>query len=139
MSKGIDVEDYMQQAREIAPAFMADIAAGILAGVVFFCVGEPGGWDDFDLAGESAFQDLLSEQFGDVSEKVEPSATSTPKAQGGPYRVYVGKPISRKDAQAAPSATSTPKAQDGPHGVSVGKPPTEYQQWIHDPRKQAQS
>ena len=102
-SRKVDVGNYMNQAKEIAPAFMADIAAGILAGVVFFCVGQddPDSWASFDLAGESAFQSLLSAQFGDVS------------------------------AQAEPSATVTPKAQDGPHGVSVGKPPTLWYEWFN--------
>ena len=105
-SEGITAEQYMNQAKMAAPYFMADIASGILAGVVFFCVGQddPDSWGSFDLAGESAFQSLLSAQFGDVS------------------------------AQVAPSARSTPERSDGPVSAPVGKPLSEFRQWVQDPR-----
>ena len=57
----------MDQARRIAPLLMADIAAGILAGAVFFCVGDDdgsGSWDAFELEGEQAFAQLLGQDFG---------------------------------------------------------------------------
>ena len=123
------VGDYMQQAREIAPAFMADIASGILAGVVFFCVGQddPDSWSSFDLAGESAFRSLITAQFGDVSAQAAPSATSTPERSDGPHGVSVGKPVSREDALRV-SRNTIERAE------SERKPLSEYQQWIGDPR-----
>ena len=57
----------MDQARRIAPLLMADIAAGILAGAVFFCVGDDdnsGSWDAFELEGEQPFAQLLGQDFG---------------------------------------------------------------------------
>ena len=70
----------MDQARRIAPLLMADIAAGILAGAVFFCVGDDdgsGSWDAFELEGEQAFAQLLGQDFGGAAAGAAPAA---PKA-----------------------------------------------------------
>ena len=85
-SQGIAVGDYMDKARLIAPVFMQDIQDGTLAGVVFFCVGQqdPDSWGSFDLAGESAFTSMLSEQFGDIPAQLDSSATSQAKRSDGP-------------------------------------------------------
>ena len=123
------IDGYMRWAHNVAPYFMEDIAAGILAGVVFFCVGQddPDSWGSFDLAGESAFQSLLSAQFGDASAQVTTSYTSTEKAQDGPHGVSVGKPISRNDALGIASGAIE-------RAETERKPLTEYEQWIRDPR-----
>ena len=71
----------MDQARRIAPLLMADIAAGILAGAVFFCVGDDdgrGSWDAFELEGEQAFAQLLGQDFGGAA--VAGAAPAAPKA-----------------------------------------------------------
>ena len=69
-SQNISITDYMNQARAVAPLLMADIAVGVLIGAVFFCVGnnDKESWGSFELAGESAFGQLLAEEFSQAIE-----------------------------------------------------------------------
>ena len=74
-ARGPSIMGYMQWAGYIAQFLMEDIRAGHLVGAAFFCVGQqdPDSWGSFDLAGENAFQGLLSEQFGVVTENRKPT------------------------------------------------------------------
>ena len=118
---GPSLMGYMHWAGHIAQYLMEDIGAGHLVGAVFFCVGQddPDSWGSFDLAGENAFQDLLSEQFGAVAPRPSPSATSLTNTLKTPPMAPQGESVSFSPTGHTPRLKT--------------KPPTEFEQWSHDP------
>ena len=121
---GISVDAYMDQARWIAPLLLADIAAGILAGAVFFCVGDDdgsGSWDTFELEGEQAFAQLLGQDFGGAA--APKAATLWQEWYNTDGNEHVKEPPARQGAAFLAHATAVTKTKvDIARAVELGMP-----------------